>query len=323
MTQVLCATHGHCFDGLVSAALFTDLIKNLHSDCHVNYRALGYGPQQGRLNLDGELNALLDYRYVAQSTLHYYVDHHATAFLTPDDRDEFDQRQTLAPTRFIYDEKAPSCATLVAQLARTHHQFDSTLHRELEKWANKIDAAQFDSVQEAIDLDSPLLRVVNTVTHFGDHQFYSQTIPILLKEGVLGLSEQRTVKDKFRRLRPAIESLNRRIKSSGTMIGRVAWVNLMDEATHVVSKFRQYFEFPDAAYSVILHRTDEYLRLSVGYNPWSAAPCDVHIGQICQQFGGGGHAVVGAIGLSAGQSDEALTIAEHIIGRLQVPEGAE
>src|SRR5689334_24968975 len=106
MTQVLCATHGHCFDGLVSAALFTDLIKNLHSDCHVNYRALGYGPQQGRLNLDGELNALLDYRYVAQSTLHYYVDHHATAFLTPDDRDEFDQRQTLAPTRFIYDEKA-------------------------------------------------------------------------------------------------------------------------------------------------------------------------------------------------------------------------
>src|SRR6478609_1913707 len=322
MTQVLCATHGHCFDGLVSAALFTDLIRNIHPSSQFSYRALGYGPQQGRLNLDGELNALLDYRYVPQPTLHYYVDHHATAFLTAADRAEFEEQKGQAPTRFVYDEKAPSCATLVAQLARSHHQLDSPLHRSLEKWANKIDAAQFDEVQEAIDLDSPLLQVGATVTHFGDHQFYSQTIPTLLKEGVLGLAEQRTVKDKFRRLRPAIELLNRRIKSSGTMVGRVAWVNLMDEATHVVSKFRQYFEFPDAAYSVILHRTDEYLRVSVGYNPWSAAPCDVHIGQICQQFGGGGHAVVGAIGLSADRSDEALTIAQHIIGRLQIPEGA-
>lgn len=315
MTHVFCATHGHCFDGLVSAALFTDFFGEANPGSKFSYRALGYGPHQVDLHMNGDQNVLLDYRYIPHPALTHYLDHHATAFLAEADRLDFEKRRSLAPTSFIYDEKAPSCATLVAALARSQ-SYDSAAHRELESWANKVDAAQFDTVEEAIDLESPLLRVVNTVTHFGDHAFYSRAIPSLLREGVMGLAEQRWVKDKFSRLRPAIDTLNRRIKRSGTLIGRVAWVNLIDETTHVVSKFRQYYEFPDAVYSVILHRTDEYLRVSVGYNPWSASPCDAHIGQICQRFGGGGHAVVGAIGLSEDRQSDALAIAHQIVREL-------
>ena len=44
--DILVATHGHCFDGLASAALFTRLLRALSpgEDMHFRYRSCGYGP---------------------------------------------------------------------------------------------------------------------------------------------------------------------------------------------------------------------------------------------------------------------------------------
>ncbi len=94
--RVVVATHGHCFDGLCSAVLFTRLYRRCFPDdgASFTYHAAGYGPGQNGVEpkvLDGDVNAILDFRFSALPNLTFYFDHHVSAFVTPDDRAYYNQ----------------------------------------------------------------------------------------------------------------------------------------------------------------------------------------------------------------------------------------
>src|SRR5688572_33376783 len=78
------ATHGHCFDGLASAAVFAKLVGALDSRSYqFEFRACGYGHGQARADarlLDGDDNGLLDYGFANAPKLRWFFDHHRTAF---------------------------------------------------------------------------------------------------------------------------------------------------------------------------------------------------------------------------------------------------
>jgi hypothetical protein len=57
-------------------------------------------------------------------------------------------------------------------------------------------------------------------------------------------------------------------------------------------------------------------KVSVGYNPWSGSERKHDISQICQRYGGGGHAVVGAIALGPNDAERARRIGLEITGEL-------
>jgi nanoRNase/pAp phosphatase (c-di-AMP/oligoRNAs hydrolase) len=57
-------------------------------------------------------------------------------------------------------------------------------------------------------------------------------------------------------------------------------------------------------------------KISVGYNPWSGQERRHDISQICRRYGGGGHAVVGAIAISPGETEKAKKIALDIVAEL-------
>src|SRR5262245_10045621 len=90
--DILVATHGHCFDGMASAALFTYLVRSLEpsSSLSLRYKSCGYGPGMQQIPdawLDGDENAILDFRYTKSPKLTWYFDHHITAFGSPTERD--------------------------------------------------------------------------------------------------------------------------------------------------------------------------------------------------------------------------------------------
>jgi nanoRNase/pAp phosphatase (c-di-AMP/oligoRNAs hydrolase) len=58
--------------------------------------------------------------------------------------------------------------------------------------------------------------------------------------------------------------------------------------------------------------------VSVGSNPWSPIPRTHDISSICARYGGGGHAVVGAVSLAAAEVDKARSIAGEIVSELSV-----
>ena len=61
------------------------------------------------------------------------------------------------------------------------------------------------------------------------------------------------------------------------------------------NKFVPYYLHPDCVYSVGLSKSSFRTKVSVGSNPWTTATHMENLAKICERYGGGGHARVGAI----------------------------
>lgn len=315
--KVVIATHGHCFDGAASAALFTRLMSHLGgSQLTFSYRACGYTSSTkpvGASILAGDINALLDYRYTTHPNLHWYFDHHATAFPTDKERQHFERHRD---NQRFHDPSYGSCAKLVADVAL--HSFGLSLP-ELEplvRWAEIIDTAQFDSAEQAISREHPVLRLMTVIEHQGNAATLNRLVPRLAAHHVEQVASdpdvQRTSKH-FARYHRAFVA---KVRSKSKPHGAVVLVDLSDENHEVVGKFITYALFPDSDYSVILTRGRSKLKISVGFNPWSKHPRRHDISAICARHGGGGHAVVGAISLPVSDIERARIMALSIAAEL-------
>ena len=58
-------------------------------------------------------------------------------------------------------------------------------------------------------------------------------------------------------------------------------------------------------------------KISVGSNPWAPRPRTHNIAEICERYGGGGHAVVGAVSLKPEDVELGRQYAKEIIEELQ------
>lgn len=308
---------------MASAALLTEALRVAEPAMSFDYRACGYSEKQDPPTFDGDENAVLDYRYFASDSVTYYFDHHPTAFLSTEDEAHFRARERDAPTRFVFAPQMGSCTRLVAEHFQAHFGVDFSRLKNLIAWGDKIDTAAFESVEEATDESIVELRLANVIAQFGDDAFLEQAIPILLDEGLDALCEARFVKNHYKTLAPHYRAYDERVRNQGRLSGRVVRVDLIDEPVKVVTKFAQYREFPEAKYSVVVAKRNRSFVLSVGHNPWAKDPCDVHIGQICARFGGGGHPFVGGISVGPDQVSRALEIADEVVSELLTPRKRE
>jgi hypothetical protein len=316
--KLVVATHGHCFDGLASAALYTRLIEKTRTEpVELTYRACGYGTGQTRPDdklLDGEENAILDYRYHPSDRLTWYFDHHRTAFAGPEDRAHFEAR--VDNGRFFYDAEATSCTKLIERVARERLGVDDLGLPELVSWADRIDSARFKSAAEAVDRSNPVMRLVSVVEHYGDDAFLSALVPKVLAQPLEEIANSPEVAARYRPLGKKYERFVDRVKKSSRRQGRVVFVDLTEEVLDSVGKFVTYALFPDSVYSVIIGLMKHGPKISVGYNPWSGRPLDTDISSICARYGGGGHPVVGGIAFSNAEIEHARSVAREIAAEL-------
>ena len=84
------------------------------------------------------------------------------------------------------------------------------------------------------------------------------------------------------------------------------------------NKFIPYYLHPKATYSIGLSKSSFRTKVSVGSNPWTKAdPAKmVNLAQVCERYGGGGHARVGAISFPPDQADKARAAAAEIVAEL-------
>lgn len=305
---------------MASAALLSELLEQESRFSRIDYLACGYGPAAVAPQLDGDQNALLDFRYHPDPGLTYYFDHHKTAFPSSLEQAHFAERQASDGRRFVWDPDSVSCAHLVARVARERFSYTfGPLHADLLTWADKIDGARFESAEEATDRTHSVMRLASVVERFGDSNFLTQAIPILRKEGLASLAEARFVKDHYRTIARYFRAYEKRVLEGGKQDGRIVLIDLSDKSVQVVSKFFTYKAYPESLYSVMVTNVGSGFKLSVGYNPWHGAPLDVDIGAICARHGGGGHPVVGAVGFPLNQLENARSIASEIARELQTP----
>jgi hypothetical protein len=97
-------------------------------------------------------------------------------------------------------------------------------------------------------------------------------------------------------------------------------VVFFDLAGHDVegyNKFIPYYLFPASTYTVSVSPSSFRTKISVGSNPWTPVEPKHNLASICERYGGGGHARVGAISLPPGEIDQARKIAAEIVAELK------
>jgi len=315
------ATHGHCFDGMASAVLFSWLLDELEGRRHeLRVRACGYGigqPRPADAFEDGALNAILDYRFDPDERLHWYFDHHRTAFADDAERAVFDRR--VATGRYFYDGARSSCTKLITDVAREKFGLAAPQLSELVAWADKIDTASFASAEEAIDRSEPVMRLTTVLEQHGDDKLLAQLVPMLRERPLAEVASLPDIRRRYAPLGRKHDQFRERMQQHSELIGRVVLTDLSDAPLEVVGKFVGYALYPDTTYSVVLARLRTSLKIAVGYNPWCGKPLDTDISALCARHGGGGHPVVGGISLPVSQLAVARQIARELAIELDSP----
>jgi hypothetical protein len=314
--RVVVATHGHCFDGLCSAVMFTRLARHLDaSPATFSYHSCGYGPGQNGVDpkiLVGADNAILDFRFSAAPALTWYFDHHVSAFATADDRAAYEARASLAERRFFHDGAYSSCTKLIADIGAARFGLDPSPTEELVRWADMIDSASFPDAEMAVVRREPELQLMTVVEAMGDDAFLTRFVPRLLEAPLSEVARAPDVVAAYEPLGRAHQAFVDLVRERAHEKDGVVLVDLSDRVIEVAGKFVTYALYPQSAYSILVSRSKSKCKISIGYNPWSPVPRKHDIAKICERHGGGGHPVVGAISLPVGAAEQAKALAESI-----------
>src|SRR5438034_4219828 len=221
--------HGHCFDGVASAATFTRFYKErIHPEADVQYTGLLHRP--GTLfdmeMFDGDENAIVDFKYAASERLTWWFDHHESAFLTPEDEAHF--RADKSGQKFL-DPTRKSCTEYIADIASSRFGFNSEPLRSLIHWAHLIDGALYESPAQCVELKEPALQLMQVIEADPDDSFIEHLIRELT---VKGLDEVATSDEVQRRFRPILKQhleTVEAIRRKATFANRVVQFDLIDE----------------------------------------------------------------------------------------------
>jgi len=309
--------HGHCFDGVASAATFTRFyLERIHRNAEVAYGGLLHRPNNllfDRDMFDGDENAIVDFKYSPSEKLTWWFDHHQSAFLTPEDEAHF--RADTSGKKFL-DATRKSCTEFIADVAHTKFGFNTEPLSDLIHWAHVIDGALYESPAQCVELKEPALQLMQVIESDPDDAFIETIIRDLTNKS---LSEVATSAEAQSRFAPMLklhrETLDA-IKRKATSDKDVVQFDLIDEGFEGFNKFIPYYLFPEATYTVALTRGLQRTKISVGSNPWAPRPRRHNIATICERYGGGGHAVVGAISFAPDEVEKARQAMREIVAEL-------
>jgi len=314
--------HDKCFDGTASAALFARFYRERIRE-EVQFEFSGLLHRAGSLfdesKFDGDENAIVDFKYSNSPKITWWFDHHQSAFLTPEDAAHFEQNSSA---RKFYDPDYKSCTKFIATIAERRFGFDPRPVAELIEWADIVDGAQFPNAKSAVEMREPAMKLTMVIEANTDHQFSSRLIPLLASRPLAEIVATPFVAE---RIPPLME---RHERSIVTMRERVeckngtAYFDISDQSLEGYNKFIPYYLHPDCVYSVGLSKSSFRVKVSVGSNPWTQENKLVNLAHICERYGGGGHARVGAISFSADQIDRARSAAHEIVQELRASAAA-
>ena len=311
--------HGHCFDGVASAAVFTRFYRaRIRPAAEITYAGLLHRP--GALfdeeMFDGDENAIVDFKYAPSDRLTWWFDHHQSAFLTPTDEAHFRADRT---GRKFWDPESKSCTEFIARVARERFDFADESLAPLVHWAHVIDGAFYESPAQVVELREPALQLMQVIEGVPDEEFIEWIIRELTARPLDEVALSDEVQARFRpilaRHRETLEVIRRKIAYARGVVT----FDLVDEGLEGFNKFIPYYLHPETTYSVAVTRTAQRTKISVGSNPWAPRPRVHNIATICERYGGGGHAVVGAVSFPPDQVEAARQAAREIIAELSFP----
>lgn len=312
--------HGNCFDGVSSAAIFTKFYRaTVDADATVGYTPTMHraGNAFDREQFDGEDNAIVDFKYCPDERLTWWFDHHQSAFLTPEDEAHFNA--DTSGQKFL-DTTSKSCAEFIARIAKEKYGFEDESLAELIHWAHIIDGALYESPAQCVELRSSALKLMQVIEGEKDPQFVAEIIGMLTKMSLDDIVSSDAIQQRLEPILKQHWETVEVIKQRANATRGVVQFDLIGTGIEGYNKFIPYYFHPEVTYVVSLSQSHFRTKISVGSNPWAPRPRTHNIAELCERYGGGGHAVVGAVSLPPDSADLARQYANEIIETLQFPD---
>jgi len=309
--------HDHCFDGAASAAFFSRFLEaKFHPDAQFEFTGLAHKASQlfEPSLFDGDVNAIVDFKYSTDPHLTWWFDHHQSAFLTPEDAEHF-RHDTSG--RKMYDPSFRSCTMYIATIARDRFGFEAPDLAELVRWADIVDGAQYATAEEAVSLTEPATRLTLVIEGAKGSEIVQKIIRMMRRRKLAEIASDPEIDQVYqplyeRHLR-SVDIIRRQAQCQDGVI----YFDLVGQDLEGYNKFIPYYLFPDSIYTVSVSTSSFRTKVSVGSNPWARKPVEYNLATICERYGGGGHPRVGAISFEIGAVEQARQAAREIAAELR------
>jgi len=309
--------HDKCFDGASSAALFARFFRErIAGDADFAFSGLLHraGALFDEAEFDGDENAIVDFKYSSSPKITWWFDHHESAFLSPADAAHFEQEQS---NRKFYDPAFKSCTSFIAMIAQQRFGFDPEPLADLIHWTDVIDGALYPDAKTAVEMQAPAMKLTMVIESAPDQRFVPNLIPLLAVKPLEQILEAPFVAPLLgpllKRHEVSIDILKQRSECKDGTI----FFDITDYDLEGYNKFVPYYLHPESIYSVGLSKSSFRVKVSVGSNPWAPEEPVVNLAKICERYGGGGHARVGAISFNVNQHAAAIRASQEIVTELR------
>ena len=321
--------HDKCFDGACSASLFARFHREcIQKDAHYSFHGLVHraGALFDEQDFSGDENAIVDFKYSNSPAVTWWFDHHLSAFLSPEDHTHFLQglKHPHLHQQKFYDPDSVSCTSFLARIAAKEFGFNAAPVSDLIRWADIVDGALYTSPESAVEMAEPAMKLTMVIESAQDATFVPRLIPLLTEKSFADILREPLVAD----LLPALlerhsQSLELIRQRSHCKQGTI-YFDIMDHPLEGYNKFIPYYLHPEATYSIGLSRSSFRTKIAVGSNPWTKTKPEqmMNLATICERYGGGGHARVGAISFPREKDDLARTAAAEIVAELHAHHAA-
>ena len=309
--------HDRCFDGASSAALFSRFYRErISGDVEFEFSGLLHraGSLFNEADFTGDQNAIVDFKYSPSPKITWWFDHHESAFLSAADAAHFEHDQS---NRKFYDPSFKSCTSFISMIATEHFGFNPSPVADLVKWADIIDGALYPDAKTAVEMKEPAMKLTMVIESTQDSGFVPKVIPLLATKPLAEVIQAPFIAPLLPPLLDRHKKSIALLRERTELMDGTLFFDVTDRELEGYNKFVPYFLHPESIYSVGLSKSSFRMKVSVGSNPWAPSPPMVNLAKICERYGGGGHARVGAVSFDVNQQAEARTAAKEIVEELR------
>ncbi len=296
MSQPLTIHYHRDFDGMVSAAVLARVLSERERG-DICWKSVNYDQREDWHNFEaGARFGIVDFHFHPRAE--YWFDHHPTTFLSEELRARYLEAHDTPNDRWAWDENSPSCPPLILKHAIRHWGYKPEARfLEMARWSDVIDAARFESVDQAIFGDEPALRIMRALTVAPTIDWVDELVGAMVQADLAGVANRADVEKAHQR------ASRNRDRALEQFPPTVAWkkdkVLLYDASSSQIrrERFAPFYHHPDIHYSVGVIPTRSGFHVTAGENPWnsphSVGLAGAHIGNLMERYGGGGHRSVG------------------------------
>lgn len=295
------------FDGIASAAVMLNFLRS-RGDQIIKFNPIDFKIKPKWPTIEFKNPAIIvDFLYHPKAT--FWFDHHPTTFLKDDWRKNFKNSQF-----FHWQVKYSSCCHLVIDKLVRYYNFQPPPYfKNLAKWLDIIDGANYKSAKQAIDKKELALQLAAYVdSKSDDKKFIVWLVEFLSNNSIKKFFSIPGVKEDIKLIllkeKAALKFYKENLKIFNDC---VVAIDLSQKKIMDLNMAPFYF-YPKCLYSLmLLSKGSEKFHLRVGVNPWQRRKTKVDIGKLMTKYEGGGHRFVG--GANFNSEKQAKKVMEEII----------